>query len=179
MTAPQPISRKDEARSGLGARGERRQGPDPAVARELPDSESGGKLKEFSNTLTLSGLGETVPAFAIANYQSLDRPTISFLHLPEDTSLARDYALAAWPGLPRDLPPERIKFWMGHRPSTPDGLPCIGTASATPDVIHAYGHGHIGLASGAITGRLAADLVSSKEPAIDLAAYAPQRFRRR
>ncbi len=40
-------------------------------------------------------MGETVPAFAIANYQALDRPTISFLHLPDHTSIARDYALAA------------------------------------------------------------------------------------
>lgn len=65
------------------------------ASRDLPDSESSGKLKEFSNTLTLPGLGETVPAFAIAGYQTLDRPTISFLHLPEETSIARDYALAA------------------------------------------------------------------------------------
>ncbi len=64
-------------------------------SRDLADSESGGKRKEFSNTLTLSGLGETVPTFAIANYVSLDRPTVSFLHLPEQTSIARDYAVAA------------------------------------------------------------------------------------
>ncbi len=64
-------------------------------SRDLSDSESGGKQKEFSNTLTLSGLGETVPTFAIANYVSLDRPTVSFLHLPEETSIARDYAVAA------------------------------------------------------------------------------------
>ena len=38
---------------------------------------------------------ETTPTFAIANYQSLDRPTVSVLHLPDDTQLARDYALAA------------------------------------------------------------------------------------
>lgn len=64
-------------------------------SRDLADSESGGKRKEFSNTLTLSGLGETVPTFAIASYVSLDRPTVSFLHLPEETSVARDYAVAA------------------------------------------------------------------------------------
>ena len=64
-------------------------------SRDLPNSESGGKLKEFSNTLTLPGLGDTIPTFAIANYQSLDRPTISLLNLPEHASIARDYALAA------------------------------------------------------------------------------------
>jgi hypothetical protein len=64
-------------------------------SREVNDSESGGKLKEFSNTLTVSGLGETVPAFAIAGYADLSRPTITLLHLPDHTALARDYAVAA------------------------------------------------------------------------------------
>ncbi|MGA2905209.1 MAG: hypothetical protein ABSD98_15365 [Candidatus Korobacteraceae bacterium] len=65
-------------------------------SREVAQAGNGGsKLKEFSNTLTLTGMKESAPAFAIANYQSLDRPTVTLLHLPEDTSLARDYALAA------------------------------------------------------------------------------------
>ncbi len=63
--------------------------------RELPDSPSGGKLKEFSNTFTLTGLGETVPTFAIANYQELPRPTVTLLHVPDHTSIARDYVVAA------------------------------------------------------------------------------------
>jgi D-amino-acid dehydrogenase len=90
--------------------------------------------------------------------------------------ILRDFALRMWPGLPRDLPTERVKFWMGHRPSTPDGLPCIGPASGCPDVVHAYGHGHIGLAAGALTGRLVADLVSGRPPVVDPTPYAPQRF---
>jgi D-amino-acid dehydrogenase len=81
-----------------------------------------------------------------------------------------------WPGLPRDLPAERVRFWMGHRPSTPDGLPCIGPASGCPDVVHAYGHGHIGLAAGALTGRLVADLVGGRPPVVDPAPYSPRRF---
>ncbi|MBV9783660.1 MAG: FAD-dependent oxidoreductase [Acidisphaera sp.] len=88
-----------------------------------------------------------------------------------------DHALRTHPGLPRDLPRERVTMWMGHRPSTPDSLPCIGPASGCPDVVHAYGHGHIGLASGAMTGRLVADLVGGKRPVIDPAPYSPQRFR--
>ena len=91
--------------------------------------------------------------------------------------LLRDFALAAYPGLPRDLPADRVKLWMGHRPSTPDGLPCIGPASGCADVVHAFGHGHIGLASGAFSGRLVADIISGKPPATDLAPYAASRFR--
>jgi hypothetical protein len=64
-------------------------------SRDINDSESGGKLKEFSNTLTVSGMGEAVPAFAIADYVELSRPTVSLLHVPDHTSLARDYAVAA------------------------------------------------------------------------------------
>jgi len=55
----------------------------------------GGGTEEFSNTLQLDSLGEIVPAFAIANYVELPRPTIAFTHLPEHTTEVRDYALAA------------------------------------------------------------------------------------
>jgi D-amino-acid dehydrogenase len=88
----------------------------------------------------------------------------------------RDVMLKTFPGLPRDLPADRIKLWMGHRPSTPDGLPVIGPASACPGIVHAYGHGHIGLASGPMTGRLVADLLSGKPPTIDIGPFSPQRF---
>ncbi|MDE2200474.1 MAG: FAD-dependent oxidoreductase [Rhodospirillales bacterium] len=91
--------------------------------------------------------------------------------------ILRDYALRTYPALPRDLPAERVKVWMGHRPSTPDGLPCIGPASGCADVVHCFGHGHVGLAAGALSGRLAADAVSGKTPAIDLTPYAAARFR--
>jgi hypothetical protein len=64
-------------------------------ARELSEREGGAKVKEFSNSLHADGLGETVPTFAIANYVELARPTICLLHLPDHTSLARDYAVAA------------------------------------------------------------------------------------
>ena len=94
-------------------------------SRDLPDSESGGKLKEFSNTLTLPGLGETVPAFAIANYQTLDRPTISFLHLPDDTSIARDYALAAEANDPL------LRDWLGE-PGQPARVIELADPNANP-----------------------------------------------
>jgi hypothetical protein len=95
------------------------------VSRDLPDSENGGKLKEFSNTLTLSGLGETVPAFAVANYQTLDRPTISFLHLPEETSIARDYALAAEANDPL------LHDWLGE-PGQPARVIELADPNANP-----------------------------------------------
>jgi D-amino-acid dehydrogenase len=91
-------------------------------------------------------------------------------------AILRDHALRSFPGLPRDLPAGRVRVWMGHRPSTPDGLPVIGRASGCADVVYAFGHGHIGLASGPITGRLAADLIAGRTPVIDPAPYSPRRF---
>ncbi len=90
--------------------------------------------------------------------------------------ILRDFALRTYPKLPRPLPPERVRFWMGHRPATPDSLPCIGPASGSPDIVHAFGHGHVGLAAGATTARLVADIIGGKPPAFDLAPYAPRRF---
>jgi hypothetical protein len=46
-------------------------------------------------TASLPGLGETVPAFAVADYVELARPTVALFHVADHTSLARDYALAA------------------------------------------------------------------------------------
>jgi D-amino-acid dehydrogenase len=87
------------------------------------------------------------------------------------------FARKVYPGLPADLPPERVKFWMGHRPSTPDGLPVLGPASGCADVVHAFGHGHVGLTAAAATGKVVADLVAGRAPAFDLTPYAAARFR--
>ncbi|WP_019014095.1 NAD(P)/FAD-dependent oxidoreductase [Elioraea tepidiphila] len=86
-------------------------------------------------------------------------------------------ALRLLPGLPRDLPAERLSLWMGHRPSIADGLPVIGPASGCADVIHAFGHGHVGLASAPKTAALVADLIAGRAPVIDPAPYRAARFR--
>jgi D-amino-acid dehydrogenase len=90
--------------------------------------------------------------------------------------ILRDHLLTLYPALPRDLPTERIKLWMGRRPSTPDGLPCIGLSTASRDIIHAYGHGHVGLVSSARTGRLVAQLAQNLPTDISLEPFSPQRF---
>ena len=74
------------------------------------------------------------------------------------------------------LKPQGGVQWMGFRPSLPDSLPAIGRARATPKVIYAFGHGHLGLTQAAATGRLVRDLFCGKTPAIDLAPFSPQRF---
>jgi D-amino-acid dehydrogenase len=90
--------------------------------------------------------------------------------------ILRDHLLRCFPALPRDLPAERIRVWMGHRPSLPDGLPCIGPSAKSPDVVLAFGHGHVGLVSGPRTAEAVVALLSGTVPPVPLAPYDPRRF---
>jgi D-amino-acid dehydrogenase len=67
--------------------------------------------------------------------------------------------------------------WMGHRPSLPDSLPVIGRSPGHPRILYAFGHGHLGLTQAAASGRLVADLVAGRGPAIDIRPFRPERFR--
>ena len=67
--------------------------------------------------------------------------------------------------------------WMGTRPTLPDYLPAIGRAPRQRNLYLALGHQHIGLTTAAATARLIGELVAGQAPAIDLAAFAPDRFR--
>jgi D-amino-acid dehydrogenase len=58
----------------------------------------------------------------------------------------------------------------------PDSLPVIGPSRAGAEVIHAFGHGHIGLTLAPVTARIVADLVAGRVPEVDLAPYLPSRF---
>ncbi|MCC5956426.1 MAG: FAD-binding oxidoreductase [Natronohydrobacter sp.] len=72
--------------------------------------------------------------------------------------------------------PEPDRRWMGCRPSLPDSRPVIGLSRAGPEVIHAFGHGHLGLTLAPITARLVAAVVAGRAPELDLAPYRPDRF---
>jgi D-amino-acid dehydrogenase len=66
--------------------------------------------------------------------------------------------------------------WMGFRPSMPDSKPVIDRGRRFNNAFFAFGHGHIGLTLGPITGKLVADLVSGRKPGIDLKPFAVDRF---
>jgi D-amino-acid dehydrogenase len=80
------------------------------------------------------------------------------------------------PGLPASHPEERISVWMGHRPSLPDSLPVLGRSRTTPDVVYAFGHGHVGMTAAPMTGKIVADLIAGRPPSIDIAPFAAGRF---
>jgi D-amino-acid dehydrogenase len=74
------------------------------------------------------------------------------------------------------LKTEGGRQWMGFRPSLPDSLPVIGASSASPDIVYAFGHGHLGLTQSAASGRLVQQLLDRGAPAVNLTPFSPQRF---
>jgi D-amino-acid dehydrogenase len=87
-----------------------------------------------------------------------------------------DHARRMFPALRSNYPEERIATWMGHRPSLPDSLPAIGASRRSRDVVYAFGHGHVGMACAARTGRAVAELISGEPTHVDVAPFSPQRF---
>ena len=75
-----------------------------------------------------------------------------------------------------DLRLDDAEEWMGFRPSMPDSLPVIGPVPGSDRVFLAFGHGHLGLTLGAITGQLVADLVADRDSGIDRTPYRADRF---
>lgn len=53
----------------------------------------------------------------------------------------------------------------------------VGELINVREVLHAYGHGHAGLASSARTGRVVAQPLAGTEPEIDLTPFSAQRFK--
>lgn len=66
--------------------------------------------------------------------------------------------------------------WMGFRPSMPDSLPVIGPAPGLPDLVLAFGHGHLGLTQSAGTAELISDLIAGRPASLDPAPFRPGRF---
>jgi len=70
----------------------------------------------------------------------------------------------------------KASFWCGLRPMTPDGTPIVGP-TPLPNLLLATGHGTLGWTMAAGTGRVIADLVSGRKPAIDIDGLTMARYR--
>lgn len=66
--------------------------------------------------------------------------------------------------------------WMGRRPCLPDMRPIIGPFPGRKGLWLDFGHHHLGLTLGPITGWLLADLMSGAPPFVDLAPFKAERF---
>jgi D-amino-acid dehydrogenase len=115
------------------------------------------------NLVAYARFGDRIRATATAEFAGYDRS-----HRPSDFT----YML----GVMRKLFPdganyEKPSYWAGLRPMTPEGTPIFGRGRYRNMVFNA-GHGHMGWTMSAGSARIAADLVSHRKPAIDLAGMA-------
>jgi len=142
---------------------------DPEVMPRIPTADADGKFVATPMALGLRFAG-TVELAGLAAPPDWRRARILLAQgrkmLP---GLAADYPDA-------DYSNGRLSMWMGHRPSLPDSLPALGPSRASPDVIYAFGHGHVGMTAAPMTGRIVADLVLGRPAPIDIAPFAPGRF---
>ena len=134
--------------------------PDPGVEVRFPMlfSGRGFAVTPMSGGLRCAGTVELRGLNAPPNYARAD--------------VILQQAKTLLPGL-QDKGVER---WMGHRPSMPDSLPVISPVPGRRNVFYAFGHGHLGLTLGAVTGSLIADMVSGREPSIDVTPFRADRF---
>jgi D-amino-acid dehydrogenase len=134
--------------------------PDPGVTLRRPVALTGRGfiVTPMSMGLRIAGTVEFGGLDAPPDYRRAD---VLFRH-----------ARHIFPGL-RD---EGATRWMGFRPSIPDSLPVISSSPEVPGVFYAFGHGHLGLTEGAMTGRLVAELAAGRETSIDVSPYRVDRF---
>ncbi|MGL6047007.1 MAG: NAD(P)/FAD-dependent oxidoreductase [Vogesella sp.] len=66
--------------------------------------------------------------------------------------------------------------WVGCRPCLPDMRPVIGAAPRHPGLWFSFGHSHLGLTLGPVSGRLLAEMMLGERPFTDPAPYSPARF---
>ncbi|HKN61217.1 MAG TPA: FAD-dependent oxidoreductase [Candidatus Acidoferrales bacterium] len=77
--------------------------------------------------------------------------------------------------VPRLASASSIRTWTGFRAATPDKLPLIGPWRDDPSIILAAGHEGLGITTSLATGRLVADRILGRKPAIPVEPYLPSR----
>lgn len=132
----------------------------PGISVSRPISSASGKFFVTPMEMGLRVAGTT-------EFAGLDRP-----ENPRRTEVLLAHARRMFP----DLETGQMTRWMGQRPSTPDYLPVISGSRRHPNVFYAFGHGHLGVVSGAPSGRIIADLIAGRPPAIDVQPYRIDRF---
>lgn len=131
---------------------------------DIPVMPQDGKM---ANTVTRGGLRASgqVELASVAAEPDWRRAEILLGHLRN-----------TYPALADRLGTLDVTRWQGNRPSTPDGLPVIGPAHDIEGVFHAFGHGHVGLASAPKTAELIADMMEGKPVPAEMTAFSATRF---
>ena len=133
---------------------------DPSFMPKSPVMVASGKF-------VITPMEGRIRAAGVVEFGGLDAP-------PSKAPLAllERNVRAALPGLKWG----RTVEWMGHRPAMADSTPLIGPVPDIEGAYLAFGHDHVGLTGGPKTGRLLSQMISGRQPNIDMSAYAPSRY---
>lgn len=82
------------------------------------------------------------------------------------------YARELFP-LDRELDAEP---WMGRRPALPDSLPSLGARPRHEGLWVDFGHAHLGLTLGPLTGLLLAQMMTGEKTIVDPRVFDPARY---
>lgn len=137
---------------------------DPEVTPRIPTTDASGKFIATPMEMGLR-VGGTVEFAGLEAEPNWKRAHVLYTH-------ARNLL----PGLTPATSEDRYSKWMGFRPSVPDSLPVIGRAHRTPDVVYAFGHGHLGMTGAPMTATLVSELLAGDKTSIDITPFAPTRF---
>lgn len=129
------------------------------VMLPTPDVETRHLVVVGSAKIAITTMEEGVRIVGASAFPGLDAP-------PDwrQSKMVLTWGKRVLPGLNTD----GMKEWYGERPLTPDSLPVVGRSPHFANAFYAFGHSHMGLTTGAITGKLIAEVVSGQKTSIDL-----------
>lgn len=137
----------------------------------LPTTGYGGaptvSITDEENRVVISRLGERLRAAGTAEIAGYD------LRLNEARCRAILHVLLGL--FPEGGDASRAEFWTGLRPMTPDGAPVLGPTPFRNLYLNT-GHGSLGWTMACGAARVVSDLVSGREPDIDVAGLTLSRF---
>jgi D-amino-acid dehydrogenase len=120
-----------------------------------------------------------IPGYTLAQMEDGLRLTtgVEFAGLdaaPDYRRLLRmaQHARTVFPGLAQ----QPLSKWLGFRPSLPDSIPVIGTLRNYPAIVLAFGHGHLGITLGPLTGQMVAAIILDRTMPFDATPFSPSRF---
>jgi len=115
-------------------------------------------LMDETHKVAVTRLGDRIRAGGTAQLSGFD--------LRLDAARQRTLAFVVTDLFPHGGDVARAEFWCGLRPMTPDGTPIVGP-TRVQGLWLATGHGTLGWTMAAGTGRLLADWMAGRQPAID------------
>ena len=92
---------------------------------------------------------------------------------PAHLNRVEPYGREMFPSLGARLDPAP---WLGKRPCLPDMIPVIGPAPRHKGLWFDFGHQHLGLTLGPVSGRLLAELMAGETPFVDPTPFRADRF---